>query len=82
MRMLKEFFAGEFWQKLRALRLPEKGAMLGGVCEALGGVTPLAPWMWRALFCVVALAWGSGLFAYFILWAAIPDEEPAKEQKA
>ncbi len=77
MTTIKEFFRTESWQKFRDLTRPEK-CHVGGVCAALGGATPFAAWMWRALFCAVALAWGIGIVAYIILWLSIPGEEKGK----
>lgn len=74
MTAIKTFFSGESWQKFREIKRPGH-ATLGGVCEALGEGTPLAAWMWRALFCVAALLWGAGIVAYFILWVSIPENE-------
>lgn len=74
MTTIKGFFGSESWHKLRDLALPEE-AMVGGVCTALGGVTPLAAWMWRVLFCATTLAWGFGVGAYIILWISIPAEK-------
>ena len=79
---VKEFFASESWQKLRALRLPENGGMIGGVCVALGQATPFAAWMWRVAFMVAAFAWGVGVLAYIILHIAIPEAPSVDEPKS
>ena len=76
MTTIKQFFGSDSWRRLRELKLPNESEV-GGVCEALGKATPLAPWMWRVLFSVAVVAWGSGALAYFILWTCIPDEEKA-----
>lgn len=81
MKFLKEFFASDAWQKLRALRLPEDGGMIGGVCAALGGATPFAAWMWRVAFMCATIFWGSGLLAYIILHIAIPEADERQESK-
>jgi phage shock protein PspC (stress-responsive transcriptional regulator) len=62
------------WGKLREATRP-KIHMIGGVCEALGAVTPLAPWMWRVVFCTTTVLWGVGPVAYLILWICIPPEK-------
>jgi phage shock protein PspC (stress-responsive transcriptional regulator) len=71
---IKEFFGSESWHKFRDLTLPRDRA-IGGVCAALGEGTPFSAWMWRVLFCVLLVAWGTGLAAYLILWICIPREK-------
>jgi len=73
MTTIKEFFGSESWRKLRDLTLPRKHVG-GGVCAALGQGTPFSAWMWRVLFCMTMVAWGTGLVAYLILWISIPGE--------
>ena len=82
MNLFKELFASESWKKLRALRLPENGGMIFGVCEALGEATPFAAWMWRVAFLCAIFLWGAGLLAYLILHIAIPEAEPGSAQKS
>ena len=72
MSTISQFFASESWQKLRNLRLPAHGGMLGGVCIALGEATPIAAWMWRVAFLALAYIWGFGALIYLALWLAIP----------
>ena len=62
------------WKRLRDLELPRKNRMVGGVCAAFGGATPVPAWVWRVAFCLSALAWGGGILAYVILMVSIPDE--------
>lgn len=81
MKFLNEVFASESWKKLRALRLPEDGGMIGGVCEALGEATPFAAWMWRVAFMCGMIFWGAGLLAYIILHIAIPETETREDSK-
>jgi len=71
---MNEPFQSDSWKKFRDLRLPAKGAKIAGVCSALGQATPFAAWMWRVLFCTLALAWGGGVIAYLILWISIPRQ--------
>jgi len=82
MKFLKELFASESWKKLRALRLPENGGMIFGVCEALGEATPFAAWMWRVAFMCSIFLWGTGLLAYIILHIAIPEAESGSAEKS
>lgn len=72
MTAIKAFFSSESWQKLRSIQRPST-CSCGGVCAALGDGTPLAAWMWRALFCTMTLLWGAGIVAYLILWVSIPE---------
>ena len=74
MARFKEFFGSESWLKFRGITL-SNDSYLFGVCEALGGATPFAPWMWRTLFLATTFAWGVGVLAYLILWISIPMEE-------
>lgn len=74
MAAMKEALSGG-WTKLRGLTLRSEGSMIAGVCTGLGEATPLAAWMWRVLFCVSTLLWGTGIVAYIILWVCVPNEE-------
>ena len=76
MGSVKEMFASESWSRFRNLHRPRK-PQIGGVCAALGGVTPFAAWMWRVLFCASLWLWGLGLVSYVILWICIPREGDA-----
>jgi len=65
---------GDTWTKLRKLARPRKGRVVGGVCAAFGQATPIPAWMWRALFCVAVLLYGTGIVLYLILMLCIPSE--------
>ncbi len=64
---------------LRQLSTSRTDKWIGGVCGGLGTYTPLPSWLWRAIFCGLALFWGFGLFSYILLWIFMP-KEPAQEQ--
>ena len=72
MTTIKQFFASDTWHKFRDLKLPRE-RVVGGICLALGSVTPLSAWMWRVLFLTAALG-GLGLVVYIVLWICVPNE--------
>lgn len=47
---------------------------LGGVCGGIARATGLDSWVWRLIFTVLFLAWGSGMFLYILLWIFVPEE--------
>jgi phage shock protein PspC (stress-responsive transcriptional regulator) len=49
--------------------------MLGGVCAGLGHYFNIDPVFIRLFFVVLAVASGSGVLLYFILWLLIPRED-------
>jgi phage shock protein PspC (stress-responsive transcriptional regulator) len=49
---------------------------LGGVCGGLGELTTVPSWVWRLLFCLVALFVGFGIIVYILMWIFVP-ERPA-----
>ena len=67
------------WQNLKALTKSSTDSWIGGVCGGLGKATPLASWMWRALFLFFALAFGLGLVLYLVLWICVPSSELESE---
>jgi len=48
--------------------------MIAGVCGGLGHYFGIDPTIVRLAFVVIALAVGSGILAYLILWLVIPLE--------
>ncbi len=48
--------------------------MIAGVCGGLGQYFGIDPTLVRLAFVVIALAVGSGLLAYLILWIIVPLE--------
>jgi phage shock protein PspC (stress-responsive transcriptional regulator) len=51
----------------------ENNKVLGGVCGGLARYFNTDPVIIRVIFAVVALAFGTGLLAYIILWVAVPS---------
>lgn len=51
----------------------ENNKVLGGVCGGLANYFGTDPVIIRVIFAVVALAFGTGLLAYVILWIAVPS---------
>ena len=47
---------------------------LGGVCGGIARVTGLDSWVWRLIFTVLFLAFGTGVFLYILLWIFVPEE--------
>lgn len=51
----------------------ENDKVVGGVCGGLANYFGLDPVVVRIIFVVVALAFGTGILAYLILWLAVPS---------
>ena len=51
----------------------ENNKVIGGVCGGLANYFGTDPVIIRVIFAVVALAFGTGLLAYIILWIAVPS---------
>jgi phage shock protein PspC (stress-responsive transcriptional regulator) len=49
--------------------------MLGGVAGGLGNYFNIDPVIFRALFIIAVLGWGTGFLLYIILWIIIPEEK-------
>lgn len=47
---------------------------LGGICGALGARTPAPSWVWRLLFTLLFLIYGTGFLIYILLWIFVPQE--------
>ncbi len=50
-----------------------KDKVIAGVCAGLGDYFDLDPVLIRVVFVLLALAGGSGILLYFILWIATPE---------
>lgn len=59
----------------RALRRPNEGRMLAGVCAALARHFGLDVTLVRLGLVLFTLLGGSGVLAYLIGWLMIPDEQ-------
>jgi phage shock protein C len=51
-----------------------KGRMLAGVCAGLAEYLGVDPTLVRVIFAVLAFFGGTGLVAYLVAWALIPEE--------
>jgi phage shock protein PspC (stress-responsive transcriptional regulator) len=67
----------DFTGALRGLTNSKKDAWLGGVCGGLGEHSPLPSWVWRLVFLLLLLCYGTGVLVYVLLWICVP--EPPKE---
>lgn len=68
------FYLGLMSSNRHVLRRPRHGRAIAGVLAGIArfygvGVTPL-----RLLVFILALAFGTGILAYLIAWAIIPEE--------
>lgn len=57
---------------LRNFAKSEKDRWIGGVCGGLGEHTPIPSWMWRLLFVLLFVCFGTGLLFYILLWIFAP----------
>jgi phage shock protein C len=54
----------------------EKDRWIGGVCGGLGEYTPVPSWVWRLLFVLLLICFGTGLAVYILLWIFVPRKTP------
>jgi len=54
------------------LRKSAKDCQIGGVCGGLGEHSPIPSLVWRMLFLILMLCFGTGVLAYIILWICMP----------
>ena len=57
----------------RRLYRDENDKVIGGVCSGLANYFNIDPVIMRIIFVVVALAFGTGVLAYIIMWIAVPS---------
>lgn len=50
----------------------ETDRWIGGVCGGLGEHTPVPSWVWRLLFALLVLCFGTGFLLYVLLWIFVP----------
>ena len=50
---------------------------ISGVCGGLGEHTPLPSWLWRLLFTLLFICFGTGLLVYILLWIFVPRKTSA-----
>lgn len=48
---------------------------IGGVCGGLGEHTPAPSWIWRLLFVLLMICYGTGLLVYILLWIFVPRKK-------
>ncbi|MCR4434430.1 MAG: PspC domain-containing protein [Clostridiales bacterium] len=58
----------------RRLYLSDTDKKIGGVCGGIGEYLGVDPTLVRLLWVVFALMGGSGILAYIIAWAIIPQK--------
>jgi phage shock protein C len=56
------------------LRRSRMDRWLGGVCGGIARTTGIDSWVWRLIFAVLFLAFGTGVFLYVLLWIFVPEE--------
>jgi phage shock protein C len=64
----------DFSEGVSKLRRSQNDRWLGGVCGGLAKVTGLESWMWRLIFVMFVLCFGTGVLIYLLLWIFLPEE--------
>jgi phage shock protein C len=59
---------------VNGLRRARTDRWIGGVCGGIARATGLDAWVWRLIFTVLFLAFGTGIFLYILLWIFVPEE--------
>jgi phage shock protein PspC (stress-responsive transcriptional regulator) len=59
---------------VNSLRRARVDRWIGGVCGGIARATGLDSWVWRLIFTVLFLAFGSGILVYVLLWIFVPEE--------
>lgn len=59
---------------VNSLRRARVDRWVGGVCGGIARATGLDSWVWRLIFTVLFLAFGSGILVYILLWIFVPEE--------
>jgi phage shock protein PspC (stress-responsive transcriptional regulator) len=59
---------------VNGLRRSRLDRWIGGVCGGIARATGLDSWVWRLIFTVLFLAFGSGILLYILLWIFVPEE--------
>ena len=66
---------------LQAFTKSEKDNWLGGICGGLGETTPMPSWVWRLIFVLLFIIYGTGLFIYILLWIFVPTKPNTEDQQ-
>lgn len=59
---------------LSGLRRSRLDRWLGGVCGGLARTCGLESWVWRLIFVLFVLTFGTGILVYLLLWVFVPEE--------
>jgi phage shock protein PspC (stress-responsive transcriptional regulator) len=59
---------------LSGLRRSRLDRRLGGVCGGLARTYGLESWVWRLIFVLFVLSFGTGILIYLLLWVFVPEE--------
>ena len=59
---------------VNGLRRSRMDRWIGGVCGGIARATGLDSWVWRLIFTLLFLAFGSGILLYMLLWIFVPEE--------
>jgi phage shock protein PspC (stress-responsive transcriptional regulator) len=59
---------------VNGLRRARLDRWIGGVCGGIARSTGVDSWIWRLIFTVLFLAFGSGVLVYILLWIFVPEE--------
>jgi phage shock protein C len=59
---------------VNALRRSRNDRWLGGVAGGVARTSGMESWIWRLIFVVLFLAFGSGILVYLLLWIFVPEE--------
>jgi len=59
---------------LSGLRRSRLDRWLGGVCGGLARTYGLESWVWRLIFVLFVLSFGTGILIYLLLWVFVPEE--------
>ncbi|MBH9551666.1 PspC domain-containing protein [Inhella gelatinilytica] len=59
---------------INTLRRSATDRWFGGVCAGIGRATGSESWVWRLLFVLAMLFFGTGLLIYILLWIFVPSE--------
>ncbi len=57
----------------KKLKRSKNDKVIGGICGGIAAHFNLDPAIVRIAFALIALAWGTGVLVYLILWAILPD---------
>jgi len=53
----------------------ETDRWISGVCGGLGEHTPIPSWVWRLLFTLMVICFGTGFLIYVLLWIFVPRKK-------